>query len=154
MKEEYAFPIAKTSSLERHVDCLRFSLKAVPENPSLLAVGSSRLTGQTWDGSIEVYDLKPRTEGSTADPFGSEHKIASFPTTAGVATLDWLKGTNSTYQLVSGGDDSTIRLWSLDATREKQPEEISALTEHDDVVITVESNPVGESFLSGSWDHT
>jgi len=47
-------------------------------NKSLLAVGASRLTGQTWDGSIEIYDIKPREEGSTEDPFASERKIASI----------------------------------------------------------------------------
>jgi len=177
--------IAQLSQLDRHVDSLKFFSTPTPSFPSssstLLAVGSSRLTGQVWDGSLDIFDVSPvvrkreekkeRLEDCFASPLGS----VQIP--CGISSISWFPSSSSSSppSLLTSGDDGVVRMWYLEKLetlearaegREGESEgdgdgriliEVRHFNEHDDLVIGVEANPLEHSsprFLTASWDST
>ena len=124
-------PLVSFKSLEGHegeVKCLTFS-----QDGKFLASGDNELTVIVWDWQ---KNQKFSLQG---------HEKAGW----------WDKGINSVAFspcqgfLVSGGDDQTLRIWSLETK-----ELISTLTGHQDKVTAVAVHPDGEIIASGSEDKT
>ena len=124
-------PLVSFKSLEGHegeVKCLTFS-----QDGKFLASGDNELTVIVWDWQ---KNQKFILQG---------HEKAGW----------WDKGVNSVAFspcqgfLVSGGDDQTLRIWSLETKKL-----ISTLTGHQDKVTAVAVHPDGEIIASGSEDKT
>ncbi|UCC30812.1 MAG: protein kinase [Phycisphaerales bacterium] len=71
---------------------------------------------------------------------------------AGVRSAAFSPDPSPVGQIVSGGQDKTVRLWDLATKQEIRP--LSPLRGHDAAVVSVAFSPNGKRIVSGSWDKT
>ncbi len=120
--------------VEGSVDGLKFG----PEKP-VLAAGLSKLTGKIWTGGVIVLEV---VEGNALKP------LKTIDTKGGITSVSWLgKGD----VLASAGDEGSISIWSLLQNKKEKP--IRVMTGHDDIISSLDINPVDkETLISSSWD--
>ncbi len=98
--------------------------------------GSGRLVTASADGSIDVRD---RDTGESVFTLASSGSWATALATNGDGSL-----------LLSGHEDGTVRMWSLD----RREMVFQAAGAHGDRVSSVALSSDGSTILSGSWDNT
>jgi len=116
---------------ERQVD------RVVVGNTKAVAVATSSLNGQFWDGACFI--LK---DGNV---------VRSIEAQTGVSALSWIG--NKDDVLAFGGDDGSIQLWAVVNTKKEKP--LRILNEHFDIVTDIKTQPTDRDvLLSSSWDLT
>eukprot|EP00466_Bigelowiella_natans_P017691 jgi/Bigna1/141214/aug1.61_g15922 len=131
---------------------------AVFEPRKFIAVGSSALTGNTWDGQLSIIGISGEGQSDKM------HKIQSVRTTAGITSLAFA-GVTDTPLLLSAGDDGDISCWQTAKGVEKPlvPKPVSTLRGHGSIVTSLSVQRLREStsappksssqLLSSSYDH-
>lgn len=128
------------------------------ESDGMLALSTSSLSGELWDGEVSILDIYS----------GEEKTILGCP--CGLSTSRWLVGTAEDADcVVGGGDDGRVYVWSTSETDPNKeiisPEtdeetEVSkhdpklVLTGHDDSVSSVSVHRTTGDVVTGSWDST
>ena len=111
-----------------HIDCIDVSNNEI-------AVGTSNLTGKTWNGEIVLLQVSDSLELSEKKRIVTE---------SGNTTVKYLNPTT----LVAAGDEGVLKFYALNG---KQNTPIRSLAEHDDIITSIDINK-HSNLLSGSWD--
>jgi WD40 repeat protein len=114
------------------------NLAVHPNDPNLVAVARSNLTGNTWNGQIEILSFDSKDSVSVAVP--------AVTTNAGNCDVEWFKG-----NLISVGDDGAAYIWTVDRTTDQEAATLETKRAfHSNIVTSVSAKD--EMFLTSSWD--
>ena len=113
----------------KHIDAI------VPGKIGLVACAASALTGDTWDGRLQVLDLKGTKELGTGAAVVAEAYSAS-----GIADVAWV----SVDTLATGDDAGDLSLWQLGAPADGGKRDLSPIAsfgEHSQPITAVVACP-------------
>lgn len=137
--------------------CMPCTGMDIRDSDGILAISTSSLNGELWDGEVSILDIYS----------GEEKTFLACP--CGVSSSRWHVGAGHADLVIGGGDDGRIYVWdSSDTDPNKEivsPEtdeetEVSkhtpktSFTGHDDSVSSISVHRVTGDVASGSWDST
>jgi len=123
----------KTLTFDSQIDCLEYS-----STSNLLAIGTSHITGEVWNGALIVTEQKK-------EEFQEKKRYQTF---AGITSAAWVSPKEEI--IAAGSDDSCIQLFAL---MNKKDKSLRSLVEHDDIVTSVSSHKADRDLvLSAGWD--
>lgn len=122
------------------------SLLSVIKSDGKLAIGSSKLTGRYWNGSLWLFKSPDQAPDSIYAP-DNKHCSCCASTDAGCTDLTWL----DEKRLAFASDNGIIELWSTGESF-NEVEILANLTGHDDIVQSISVNCDKVKIVSGSLD--
>lgn len=111
-----------------------------------MAIGSSRLTGRYWNGSLWLFKNPDQAPDNIYSPDNS-HCSSCAATNAGCTDLQWL----DEQRLALASDNGIIELWCI-ADSFDTVEIFAKLAGHDDIVHSITVNSDKNKIASGSLD--
>ncbi len=120
----------------KHIDAIE------PGSTGLVACATSALTGDSWDGRLQLLDLKGTRELTT-----SASVVAEADLIAGIADVAWV----SIDTLATGDDAGDVSLWQLAAAVDGGASDLSATAtfgEHSQPITAVVSCPSAPTRLA------
>jgi methylosome protein 50 len=111
-----------------------------------LAIGSSKLTGRYWNGSLWLFKTPDQAPDSIYAP-DNKHCSCCASTNAGCTDLTWL----DKKRLAFASDNGIIELWCTGESF-NEVEILANLTGHDDIVQSISVNCDRVKIVSGSLD--
>lgn len=123
------------------------SIDAIDHSPDgKLAIGSSKLTGRYWNGSLWLFKNPDQAPDSIYSP-ESKHCSSCAATSAGCTDLQWL----DERRLALASDNGIIELWCTSDSFDTV-EILAKLTGHDDIIQSISVNQDKNVIVSGSLD--
>lgn len=137
--------------------CMPCTGMDIREGDGMLAISTSSLSGELWDGEVSILDIYT----------GAEKTVLSCP--CGISSSRWHTSTTLADRVLGGGDDGRLYIWdSSDTDPNKEivsPETaeetevsrhtpLAALAGHDDSATSVAVHRTTGDVVSGSWDST
>ena len=123
------------------------SIDAIDHSPDgKLAIGSSKLTGRYWNGSLWLFKTPDQAPDSIYAP-DNKHCSCCASTNAGCTDLTWL----DEKRLAFASDNGVIELWCVGESF-NEVEILANLTGHDDIVQSISVNCGRVKIVSASLD--
>ena len=111
-----------------------------------MAIGSSRLTGRYWNGSLWLFKNPNQAPDNIYSP-DNKHCNSCAATNAGCTDVQWL----DEQRLALASDNGLIELWCI-ADSFDDVDIIAKLTGHHDVIHSISLNHDRNKIVSGSSD--
>eukprot|EP01091_Cochliopodium_minus_P010776 TRINITY_DN2935_c0_g1_i1.p1 TRINITY_DN2935_c0_g1~~TRINITY_DN2935_c0_g1_i1.p1 ORF type:complete len:310 (-),score=85.14 TRINITY_DN2935_c0_g1_i1:40-969(-) len=129
------FEIISKFENNHFIDSIQYS----PFEESQIAVGTSSLTGEIWDGEVIILEKGKR--------------VASTKTDSGVTSVHYA-GTKEKPIILASCDDSNLLVLSAKISSKTNLYPLSTLVGHDDIITSVDVFLPKQTAYTSSWDKT